>query len=406
MGVTLSKSGRLPDKAPIVIAGAGILGLTLARELVHRTGAEIVLLEKEDRIGCHASGRNSGVLHAGIYYHPESLKAQICLTGNRLMQAYCRQNDLPLRNCGKVIVARSRSELPVLKTLYHRARINGARVELIDTQALARIEPDARTWRWALWSKDTAQVDPQAVLRQLQDDLTRSGSVQIHTNCRFSGLIATRTARTSRGRITFERFINCAGAHCDRVAHSFGLARNYRLVPFKGIYYRLKRKAAAFINGNIYPVPDIRNPFLGVHFTRTIHGEVAVGPTAIPALGRENYGLLTGMDAEGPQIVMTNLKLAAANPKFRTVAASEPRKYWLPWFYQDARRLVKNLRSSDLEASPKTGIRAQLVDLRCGELVMDFKVLQDDSGLHLLNPVSPAFTCSMALARILVRSYF
>ena len=394
------------DRADVLIVGGGIIGLTLARELVAQGRTGVVVLEKEPELGRHASGRNSGVLHAGIYYAPETLKARSCLSGNRLMRAYCKDKGLPLVEAGKVVVARSEEEQPVLEELHRRAVANGARVELIDEKQLAEIEPAARSAGRALFSRDTAVVDPKAILAQLRADLEMSGRARVLTGRTFVGLSAPGTAVTTAGPIRYERFVNAAGAHCDRVARHFGVGREYRLIPFKGIYRKLRHGAAFEVRGNIYPVPDIRNPFLGVHFTRSARGDVYVGPTAIPAFGRENYGVFGGLDAEAFALLGRDAALFFANPKFRAVALTEPRKYVARWFNRDAARLVKEFRPADFGRADKVGIRPQLVDWRTKQLVMDFLVEAKDESLHVLNPVSPAFTSSMHLAQVIVREHF
>jgi len=396
----------LPEKTEILIVGAGIVGLTLARELVARNCEDITIIEKEPKLGLHASGRNSGVLHAGIYYAPDSLKAQLCLQGNFLMREYCKEKGLPVLEKGKVIVTRNESEISVLEELFRRAETNGAKVEMIDEAQLKEIEPNARTTGKAIFSHYTAQVDPKAVLEAIRKELVNSGKVKIVTSCLLKGLVGSHTAVTSRGNIVFSRFVNSAGAHCDRVAHAFGTGCNYRLIPFKGIYRKLRKTAPYPVNGNIYPVPDIRNPFLGVHFTRGISGDVYIGPTAIPAFGRENYGILTGIDAESLSILISDAALFFTNAKFRSVALTEPRKYVFSYFFRDAQKLVKHLTPDHIEPADKVGIRAQLVDWSTKELVMDFLVQEDGDAVHILNPVSPAFTCSMELARRIARKYF
>ncbi len=394
------------DRADILIAGAGIIGLTIARELAQAGFGNIVIIEKEPELGRHASGRNSGVLHAGIYYAPDSLKARSCLNGNFLMRAWCRERGLPLAENGKVIVTRTAEELPVLEELHRRATANGAKVELVDERQLAAIEPNARTVERALFSHYTAVVDPKAVLKSLREELETSGKVRLYLDCRLTGLKGSGTAVTNRGEIRFDRFVNAAGAYCDKVAGLFGVGGKYRLIPFKGLYRLLRKEAPYTVNSNIYPVPDIRNPFLGIHFTRDVHGDVYLGPTAIPAFGRENYGIVSGIDAEALRIAVADAVLFVANPLFRSVALTEPKKYLSRWFFRDAARLVKELSPTDVLPSGKAGIRPQLVDWETKELVMDFIVVADSGSVHVLNPISPAFTSSMDLAQSIVREHF
>jgi L-2-hydroxyglutarate oxidase LhgO len=394
----------LPDRTDVLVVGGGIIGLTIARELLLAGRGEVLVLEKEPDLGMHASGRNSGVLHAGIYYAPDSSKARTCLAGNRLMRAFCKEKGLPLLECGKVIVARSETELPTLEELHRRAIANGARVRFVDERELAEIEPMARTTGKALHALDTAAVDPKAVLRALRTEL-EAGGARIVTSCRFLGRAGPDGAQTTQGTIRYRRLVNAAGAHCDEVARAFGIAEHYRLIPFKGIYRKLRPGANFPVNGNIYPVPDIRNPFLGIHFSRSVHGDVYLGPTAIPALGRENYGLLRGAGGEAFAIALADAALFLSNRKFRTVALTEPRKYLPAFFHRDAARLVRRYDPALFDAADKVGIRPQLVDWRTKELVMDFLVEAKDATVHVLNPISPAFTSSMDLARTIVREH-
>ena len=391
--------------ADILIVGGGIIGLTITRELVLNGYENLILIDKEKDLGRHASGRNSGVLHAGIYYAPDSLKANSCLSGNFLMRNYCKEKGLPLLETGKVIVTKSEDEIPILAELYHRATASGAKVDMIDENQLSEIEPNARTCERALYSYHTAVIDPKRVVLSLKRDLVATGKVKFLLNCAFLGISGSSTAITNCGDIGFRYFVNAAGAHCDFVGRAFGVGLNLRMIPFKGIYKRLKQDKSHLVRGNIYPVPDIRNPFLGIHFTRNVHGEVYLGPTAIPALGRENYGVLKGIDAEALQILYRDAVLFLANPKFRDVALREPKKYLFRVFFSGAAELVKQLDPSDIEPAEKVGIRAQLVDWENKELVMDFLVVEEGDSIHILNPVSPAFTSSMDLARKVVGEY-
>jgi L-2-hydroxyglutarate oxidase LhgO len=384
--------------ASVVIAGAGILGLTLARELAARGATDILVLDKEPGPGRHASGRNSGVLHAGIYYAPDSLRARTCLAGNRLMKAYCRNRGLPLAESGKVIVTRDPGELPGLLALRDRGLANGASVSLVDARELAAIEPHARTVERALFSPETAVVDPGAILAALVEDLAASGRVRFLWNTRAIGPKGPGLLATTAGDVAYDRLANLAGAYADKLARAFGLGAGHQLVPFKGVYRKLRPGAAHLVRGNIYPVPDPRNPFLGVHFTRGVSGEVCIGPTSIPAFGRENYGLVSGLDAEAFSILYRDAVLFAVNPGFRSIALSEPRKYRFERFFADASRLVRGLKPEDVVPSAKVGIRPQLVDTRRNTLVADYVLERGPRELHVLGAISPAFTASMAFA--------
>lgn len=392
-------------KADFLICGGGIVGLTIARELVKEGYENIIVIEKEEALGKHSSGRNSGVLHSGIYYTPDSLKAKSCLKGNFLMREYCKEKKLPLLETGKVIVARNEDEIKTLKELCGRAIKNGAKVELIDERQLEEIEPCARTYEKALYSYYTAVVDPIAILKSLYDDLVFSGKAAVLLNTEFKNIKGGNAILANTGAIGFDTFINTAGAYSDKVAQAFGIGLNYKLIPFKGIYKKMRSEKLFMVRGNIYPVPDIRNPFLGVHFTRSVKGDVYLGPTAIPSLGRENYGIFLGMDREAVNIFFREVSLFLINPKFRNVALSEPKKYFPSFFFEDARKLVKDLDPDDVLPSDKVGIRPQLVDWKKKELIMDFVIIQDGNSIHIVNATSPAFTGSMDFAEFIVKKY-
>lgn len=389
----------------VLIIGAGIVGLTLAKELLKHGVSKIIIIEKESALGLHASGRNSGVLHAGIYYPPNTLKAQLCLKGNLLLQEYCEQKNLPLIKSGKVIVARSEIELPQLFQLFDRAKQNGAKVDIIDEIELAKIEPNAKTYQKALYSHYTAVVDNKAILAALQQDLLDSNKVTILFNTALKNSVSECVVNTSQGNIKYKQLINTAGAHADTIAHLFGVGKEYCLVPFKGIYHKLIPEKANWVNGNIYPIPNLGNPFLGVHFTKNISGDVYIGPTAIPALGRENYGIFQGIDKEIFNIILQECVLFFTNSEFRKVAREEPKKYCANYFYQDAKKLVKTLQPEWMLRAAKVGIRPQLIHRGEKKLIMDFLIIKEKNTLHVLNAISPAFTSSMAFAEYLVKEY-
>lgn len=383
-----------------VIVGAGIIGLSMARELRRRDPrSRIVVLEKEPALGRHASGRNSGVLHSGIYYPAGSLKAALCADGARRMAEYCRERSLPVAAIGKVILPTRAADDGQLDLLLERARANGARAELIDERTLRELEPEARTATGrALFSPDTSVVDPKQVLAALSAELTQSGvDIQLG-RCVESAKNGSLTVGGTT--LSYGLLINAAGLHADVIARAAGVGERYVILPFKGIYYRLLPSAPLDIRRLIYPVPDLRVPFLGVHFTRSITGEVHLGPTAVPAFGREHYRGLTGVEVgDAGRIVTTLARQYASNKQgFRTFVHAEAGRFLKPLFVSAARALVPRLRSRDLEASGKVGIRAQLFDKERQELVMDFVLERGERSLHVLNAVSPGFTSAFSFA--------
>jgi len=387
-----------------LIVGAGITGLTIARELIEDGAEDIVIIEKENSLGAHASGRNSGVLHAGIYYSPGTYKARFCVEGNRLMKEYCRENELTLKETGKVIVT-DEIRQDVLFELKKRADQNGAESVIIDQKQLREIEPYAAPSEKALYSPNTAVINPKEILVSIKEELESTRKVRFMFGTSFSGLRDSRIAITNQGSIRFKKFINAAGSFADKVAHSFGVGSQYKILPFKGTYKRLVKKRSYLVRGNIYPVPDLRNPFLGVHFTRGVDGNVYIGPTTIPAFGREEYGWLNDLSIESLSILGRDIILFFTNDGFRAAAVSETKKYLRKYLLSEAKKLLPEVKMDDIQDTPKVGIRPQLVDWKSKKLVMDFILLKDGDSLHILNAISPAFTCSMAFAKHVVKEF-
>jgi len=394
-----------PRVCDFLVIGAGVIGLSVAREIRRRHGGQVIVLDKEVSPGRHASGRNSGVLHAGVYYKAGTLKARLCVDGNRRMREYCRAHHIPMNEQGKVIVARRESELPVLSELHQRANANGASVSLVDDRALKDIEPSAQTIRQALYVHNTAVVNPGCVMESFTTDAVREG-VELRMGWAWLGREGADRVRTTGGEISYGHLVNCAGLFADQVAHAFGVGTQYRILPFRGQFYQLRRESQVKVLGNIYPVPDLRNPFLGVHFTRRPDGEVTVGPSALPLLGREQYEGWRGVNA-GDSIAMIRflLKLWGRNQDhFRSIAWAELRKRSRSGFFQEARGLVTGLIKGDLVAGKSPGIRAQLVDTRSADLLNDFVIERGDRSTHVLNAVSPAFTSSLPFAEHVVNT--
>ena len=386
-------------KCDFLVIGAGVIGVSIARELRRRHGATVVVIEKETSAGQHASGRNSGVLHAGVYYKAGTLKARLCIEGNRRMREYCRMKGIPLNENGKVIVARTAAELPALRELHARSLANGVRVDLVDEQALKEIEPCAKTVGQALYVKDTAVVNPQRVMAAIVADAIEEG-VAFQLNCTWQSREGADCVRTSQGQIAYGHLVNCAGLFADRIAHAFDVGLHYRILPFRGQYYRLRPESKVQVRGNIYPVPDLRNPFLGVHFTRRPEGDVTVGPSALPLLGREQYRGLAGANAsDGLAMVQYLLRLFGRNrDHFRSIALRELAKISRTGFCREAKELAVGFEPRDLLTSKEPGIRAQLVDTRKAELLSDFVIEPGLRSTHVLNAVSPAFTASAPFA--------
>ncbi len=386
-----------------VIVGAGIVGLTLARELALRKLGKILVLEKEPQVGHHASGRNSGVVHAGIYYAADSLKAKFCVEGARRLIQYVDEHNLPILKCGKVIVATKPENTKTLNTLLDRANANGVEARRITLEELRDLEPEARSHDFAIWSPKTAVIDSKAVLQELSAELKHLG-VEVQFGHEVTHIDPrTKKITTSRGSIDYGFLFNTAGVYADRIAHYFNVGRQYRILPFKGLYWKATENFTAKVRCLIYPAPDIRMPFLGVHITRTVDGKVLFGPTAIPAFGRENYSLLGGLDPlETPQIAWQLLRMLIRNPaNFRSYVKEEMARYRFRNFYAESKSLVHHLEPNDIGEFYKVGIRAQLMDLRKGQLEMDFIIESGADSMHVLNAISPAFTSAFAFAPFL-----
>lgn len=394
------------NKFDYVVIGAGVIGLALARRLIERNAGSVLVLEKESRLGMHASGRNSGVLHSGVYYAPDSLKARFCSIGARRMREYANQKGIRIETTGKVIVAVDESDLPELESLFVRAHANGVRVEKLDETALRRIEPEAATRRIALHAPDTAVIDADGVLGGFESDLLQAGA-QIRKNEQVmsmdgQGRVFTKSERYQAGHV-----INAAGLWADRIAHSVGVGMRYRILPFKGVYRRLTSEAAQRFRGAIYPVPRKGMPFLGTHVTRGVNGEVYIGPTAIPALGREQYHGFRGLSPNQSLAICADLFRMwwANNDRFRDLVREETSKYQRTAFVRSARLIAPGLTARDFASAGKVGIRAQLVDVQSMRLTMDYVIEKGPRSTHVLNAVSPAFTSSLPFAEHVVDQY-
>ena len=385
-----------------LILGGGIIGLSIARELKHRfADTEITLLEKEAACGLHASGRNSGVIHAGFYYSANSLKAKLTRAGNQAMTAYCEAKKIPLNRCGKLVVAKDQNDLPQLDELLRRGQANGVPLESLTEEEARKIEPRVKTHQRAIFSPTTTSADPQRVIEEMTRDAKQEG-ITIRVGAPYlrteKGLVMT-----PQGSFTANHVVNAAGLYADKIALDFGFSERYRILPFKGLYLYSDEPPGAF-RTNIYPVPDLRNPFLGVHFTVKEDGRAKIGPTAIPALWREQYrGFDNFKFGEFIEVLFREAGLMMSSGfDFQKLALEEVRKYSRPHLVALASRLAHGVKPEHYTRWGEPGIRAQLLDIKNRKLEMDFVIEGDQHSTHLLNAVSPGWTCSIPFARYAV----
>ena len=388
----------------VVIVGGGIIGLAAAREILSRwPGTSLAIVEKEPALSEHQTGHNSGVIHSGIYYAPGSLKARLCTAGARLMYEYCESHGVKADRCGKLIVATEESELPALDELYRRGTANGVPdLEMVGPAGIREREPHCTGIR-AIWSPSTGIVDFLQVAQAMADDVAQLGGV-ILTGHPVTGLTVRTESiavQTSQGELTATRVLTCAGLQSDRVAGLSGAPEEPRIVPFRGDYWQLRPDRRHLARNLIYPVPDPKFPFLGVHFTRRIGDDaVWLGPNAVLALAREGY---RRWDIRPGDLAQT-----LGYPGFRRMA----RKYWqtgLAEVYRDfnkrafvaaCQRFVPELEPGDVIPGP-SGVRAQSV-ARDGRLVDDFSFnVQGKRLMHVRNAPSPAATSSLAIGKLI-----
>jgi L-2-hydroxyglutarate oxidase LhgO len=388
----------------VVIVGGGIIGLAAAREiLMRRPGTSLAVVDKESSVGEHQTGHNSGVIHSGIYYAPGSLKARLCTTGARLMYEFCESHGVKADRCGKLIVATVEDELPALDELYRRGTANGVPdLEMVGPAGIREREPHCAGIK-AIWSPATGIVDFSQVAEAMADDVTQLGGA-ILTGRPVTGLTVRAESilvRAGQGELTADRVLTCAGLHSDRVAGLSGAPREPRIVPFRGDYWQLRWSRRHLARNLIYPVPDPKFPFLGVHFTRRIGDDaIWLGPNAVLALAREGYSRW--------DIGPGDLAQTIGYPGFRRMA----RRYWrtgLAEVHRDlskrafvaaCRRFVPELEPGDVIPGP-SGVRAQSV-AHDGRLVDDFSFnIQGRRLMHVRNAPSPAATSSLAIGEMI-----
>lgn len=382
----------------VLVIGGGIVGLASALKILEaRPKTKVLLLEKEDAVARHQTGRNSGVLHSGIYYKPGSLKAENCVRGRRMLLDFCRKEEIPFETCGKLIVATAKRELGALDTLLERAGKNGLkRVRRLAAEEIAEHEPHARGLG-ALLVPETGIVDFSAVARRYAERFQERGGTLLLGEKAGRITVATDGVAVETPEATHEArlLVNCAGLHSDEVARAAGARVDWRIVPFRGEYWELSPERRHLVKNLIYPVPDPRFPFLGVHFTRRVDGRVEAGPNAVLALKREGYAKtdVDLLDALGTLTYPGFLRVAWMH--WRMGLGELHRSFSKAAFAKALQTLVPEVRESDLSPGG-SGVRAQACDAK-GRLLDDFLIVEDRRAIHVGNVPSPAATASLAI---------
>lgn len=384
----------------VVIVGGGIVGLATALALIEdRPQIRLAVLEKEGRVGAHQTGHNSGVIHSGIYYRPGSFKARLCVDGSKRMGRFCQDHGIRVERCGKVIVATTADELRRLDDLYSRGIANDVPgVEKIGPERLRELEPHA-AGLGAVYSPGTSIVDFGEVARTAAA-IIREHNVEFALSTEVTRVIEAGNElriETNRGDWRATYLINCAGLHSDDVARKSGIVPDVRIIPFRGEYYLLRRDRQSLVRGLIYPVPDPQFPFLGVHFTRTVHGEVEAGPNAVLAFAREGYTMGRIDVRELWEILRYRGFWSMGRRYWRTGIYEFRRSLSVIAFVRSLRRLVPELRVEDVVRG-SAGVRAQAVT-QDGRLVDDFRIVEAPRAIHVLNAPSPAATASLSIGR-------
>lgn len=390
----------------VVIVGAGITGLACAREIIRNDSArKILVIEKEVTTGVHASGRNSGVLHSGVFYSTSSMKAKLCSKSSSEIYKYCIENQLPANRLGKIVVPTDENSDKSLEVLLARGKANKTNVELIDRTQLKYIEPLAKSVSGrALYCPDTAVVSPKSILQKMSSDLKNSGvELSFGEECIDINSKLHKIQTNSR-IINYGHLINCAGIYADTLAKKFGLAQDFDLLPFKGSYFEYDVERQYKPQTLIYPAPNLSVPFLGIHSVTDVTGKCYFGPSATPALGRENYTRLEGASAYDTMKISSALvrQFFSNSNNFRFYLYHEMANLTQSGFFNQIDKIINGAKKKGLKKSNKSGIRAQLYNKKSNNLEMDFIIERTGRSTHVLNAISPAFSCSFEFSKIIV----
>ena len=390
-----------------IIIGAGIVGISLGLAILERNpNKKMLIIDKEEKPGVHASGRNSGVLHAGFYYSPDSLKAKFCRQGNLELRSFCKVNDLEILETGKVVVCQDNQDVLRLEELYRRGVANGVNIEILDKNELNKIEPAAQTVDKFIWSPTTAVGNPREVISKLAEKFTKlGGSFSFNTQVKLVESNNEILVRTKNTTYSAKSIINSAGAYASDLAKQVDVGTEYVCLPFLGAYKKTKLLS---INPKrlVYPVPNPINPFLGVHTTITLNNELKIGPTAFPVIGKEQYRLIDGFNIKElfDFFISSTALLKSDSVNLLGLAKEEAMKLFTKPLLKRTRKLSSSLDSNKGWVKYPSGIRAQVINTKTKSIEMDYIVKADKNVVHILNAVSPGWTSSLPFARWVVEN--
>ena len=387
-------------KCDLLVIGAGVVGLSTGIALLQsRPSLKVIVADKERDIALHASGRNSGVIHAGFYYSPDSLKAKFCREGNFELRKLAKKYGIPVKDVGKVVVTRNEDEDSHLNTLFERGIANGVELEIHPEEKLKDFEPLAITHNRFMWSPNTGISDSISIVKAMRDEfITLGGEIQFDSKVNL--IESNGEIVDSSNQFNFKHVVNAAGAQADRISRSVGVGIEYAMLPFMGVYRATSQKNLP-LQRLVYPVPHPINPFLGVHFTLTTDGKVKIGPTAIPIAGREQYSFTKGWSGSDIAQALKGMKslINGNSHDFGAILKSEWPKLIQKMLVKESTKLVPTASSvKDWHRKPP-GIRAQLVHLPTGKLEQDFIVTTQNNATHVLNAVSPGWTSAIPFSR-------
>jgi len=383
-----------------IIIGAGIVGISLGLAILEQNpNKKVLIIDKEEKPGVHASGRNSGVLHAGFYYSPDSLKAKFCRLGNLELRKFCKENNLQILETGKVVVCQDKKDVARLEELYRRGVANGVNIEILDSKDLEKIEPAAQTVDKFIWSPTTAVGNPKDVINKLAEKFTKSGgSFSFNTQVKLIEKDNEVLVKTKDAIYSAKSIINSAGAHAADLAKQVNVGTEYVCLPFLGAY---KKSKLLSVNPKrlVYPVPNPVNPFLGVHTTITLNSEIKIGPTAFPVIGKEQYKLTDGFSLKEFTEFFTSSTTLLKSDSVDLIGLAKEEA--LKLFKKPLLNRTRKLSNTDWVKYP-SGIRAQIINTKTKEIEMDYIIKIDKNAIHILNAVSPGWTSALPFARWII----